>query len=100
MFTNIQFKTLNITNKTNITNILTKNFSIFQKIRKLTKSKDYKNTTESISGTKHPDDIEVEYDRPKNEKESKKNKSKSKNGLTAEELLVLKNLPKETVSKK
>ena len=100
MFTNIKFKTLNITNKTNITNILTKNFSIFQKIRKLTKSKDYKNTTESISGTKHPDDIEVEYDRPKNEKESKKNKSKTKNGLTAEELLVLKNLPKETVSKK
>jgi hypothetical protein len=116
MFTKLKLKTLNITYsniKFPIFNFIKKDFSIFQKIKKLVKSEDYKSTTESISasGIKNPDDIEIEYDKPdkekltKKEKESKKDKNKinsNKNtkGLTAEELIVLKNLPNETVSNK
>ena len=89
MFT--KFKT------SNITNIIHKNFSIFQKIRKFTKSAEYK-STEGLSSSKNPDDIKVEYDRPKQQNNPTK-QFKSKTGLTSEELRVLKNLPKETISK-
>jgi hypothetical protein len=121
MFTKLKLKTLNITNtyfkfpisiSNSNSNIIRKDFSIFQKIKKLIKSEDYKSTSDSFSasGIKNPDDIEVEYDQPnkesKKEKENNKNKNKNKinsnknsKGLTAEELLVLKNLPNETVSK-
>lgn len=92
----IKLKTLNNKLKFSSNTFNSKDFSIFQKIKKLTKSAEYKNT-ESINSQRNPDDIEVEYDRP-DKTQNKKKQKKSYKGLTPEELTVLKNLPNDTIS--
>lgn len=79
-------------------NLLFKNFSMFSKIKKHSKSEEVAGA-QVFQNMKNPDEINIEIDDSANENLAKANKNKkSSKGLTERELEILKNLPKETLS--
>jgi hypothetical protein len=78
-------------------NLLFKNFSIFSKIKKHSKSEEVAGA-HVYQNMKNPDEINIEIDDSPNDNLYKANNKKSSKGLTEKELEILKNMPKETIS--
>lgn len=79
-------------------NLLFKNFSLFSKIKKHSKSEEVAGA-QVFQNLKNPDEISIEIEEPLNENLAKAKNKKSSKGLTERELEILKNLPKQTISK-
>jgi len=79
--------------------LLIKNFSLLSKIKKHGKSEEI-STAQVFQNLKNPDDLKIEIENEPKIINSKKEKfNKNPKALTEEELEILKNLPKETISK-
>ena len=79
-------------------NFLFKNFSVFAKIKKHNKSEELA-SNQPFKNMKSPDEINIEIDETNKFPSNKKINKKDSKILTERELEVLKNLPKETISK-